>query len=188
MAYPELANSTSKRDEILDLAERIVIEKGVSATTIDELIFEVGISKSGFFYHFQDKNQLVEAILERNLISEEQWFNGLFQRADKVSNDPLGRLLNFLDLFAEEMEDLPGIHPGCLTTACCYQERLLNDAVQERAKDILLLWRKILLKRLETIAATHPPKIDIDLEALADMLSALIDGAIIFSRVFFHGS
>lgn len=173
----------SRRDEILDLAEQAILEKGVSATTIEELIFEIGMSKNGFYYHFKDKHHLVGAILERNLLVDEQWFSDLFKRADQISDDPLQSLLAFLDLLKEEMEDLPDIHPGCLTSVCCYQERLLDNAAQETAAKILLLWRKVLLERFEIVASKYPKKLDIDLEALADMLAALIDGAIIFSRV-----
>ena len=183
MTLSKRNRTESRRDEILDLAERAILEKGVAATTIEELIFEIGITKNGFFYHFQDKNHLVRAILERNLTAEEQWFEDLFKRADQITNDPLYSLLAFLDLVAEEMENLPGIHPGCLTIVCCYQERLLDDASQEAAAKILKLWRKSVLERFETIVKAYPANINVDLEALADMLAALIDGAIIFSRV-----
>ena len=81
------------------------------------------------------------------------------------------------------MENLPNVHPGCLTTACCYQERLLDNTVHEAAAEILLLWRKILLERLENIATKYPTNMGVDLEALADMLPSLVGGSIIFSRV-----
>ena len=173
----------SRRDEILNLAEQAILNKGVSATTIEELIFEIGISKNGFYYHFKDKNQLIAAILERNLVVDELWFAELFKRADQVSSDPLHSFLTFLDLFAEEMKNLPDLHPGCLTTACCYQEKLLDSMSRESAAKILILWRNTTHERLKKVAREHPPKTNIDLEALADMMPALIDGAIIFSRV-----
>lgn len=183
-----MANQTSpapnsKRDEILDAAERAILEKGVSATTIDELVAEVGISKNGFFYHFQDKNQMIEAILDRNLKFDQEWFAGLLEKADKAGADPLARFLAFLDLLAQEMDNMPDGHPGCLTTACCYQDRLLNDNVKLVAAKILIQWRKTSLDRLEELASLHPPRFGVDLQELADMLPALIDGSIIFSRV-----
>ena len=44
------------RERILDVAEAAVLEKGFAATSIEEVIAAVGITKSGFFYHFKDKN------------------------------------------------------------------------------------------------------------------------------------
>lgn len=173
----------SKRNEILDAAERAILEKGVSATTIDELIAEVGISKNGFFYHFQDKNQMIEAILDRNLQFDEGWFAGLLNDAECAAAEPLAKFLAFLELLAAEMRNMPDGHPGCLTTACCYQDRLLTDDVRAIAARILIQWRQTSLGLLQDVAAHHPPRFEVDLQELSDMLPALIDGSIIFSRV-----
>ena len=51
------------REHILDVAEASVLDKGFDATSIEEVIAAVGITKSGFFYHFKDKNKLAKALL-----------------------------------------------------------------------------------------------------------------------------
>ena len=51
------------RKRIMDLAQDAVLQKGFAATSIDEIIAEAGITKSGFFYHFRDKNDLAKAML-----------------------------------------------------------------------------------------------------------------------------
>ena len=53
------------RERILDVAEASVLDKGFAATSIEEVIAAVGITKSGFFYHFRDKNELAKALLVR---------------------------------------------------------------------------------------------------------------------------
>ena len=53
------------RERILDVAEASVLEKGFAATSIEEVIAAVGITKSGFFYHFKDKNELAKALRMR---------------------------------------------------------------------------------------------------------------------------
>ena len=126
---------------------------------------------------------MVEAILDRNLEVDKEWFDRLLGKAARASNDPLARFLAFLELMAAEMESLEGGHPGCLTTACCYQERLLSNEVRQIAAKVLLQWRSTLLALLEDISRVHPPKNEVTLQELADMLPALIDGAIIFARV-----
>ena len=183
MKYQTPSAISSKRDQILNVAERAILEKGVSAMTIEELIVEVGMSKNGFFYHFQDKTQLIEAILNRNLELDKTWFADLLKAAADIDEDPLARFLAFLELLANEMSSMPNGHPGCMTTACCYQDRLLSDNVRHVATAILVQWREVSLAQLREVAAHNPPSIDVDLEGLADMLPALIDGSIIFSRV-----
>ena len=60
-----MGKSQNKREQILEIAERAVLAKGFGATSIEEIIAEAGITKSGFFYHFKDKNELALALINR---------------------------------------------------------------------------------------------------------------------------
>ena len=66
--------SPPTREQILDAAQNAVLSKGFAGTSIDELITAVGISKSGFFYHFRDKTHLAKALLERYVEEDDQDF------------------------------------------------------------------------------------------------------------------
>ena len=44
-----------------------VLAKGFAATSIEEIIAAVGITKSGFFYHFRDKGELAKGLMLRYL-------------------------------------------------------------------------------------------------------------------------
>jgi TetR/AcrR family transcriptional regulator, transcriptional repressor for nem operon len=171
------------REKLLDLAEAAVLEKGFAATSIEELIAGVGITKSGFFYHFKDKSELAKALLERYLEREETLFDELFARADELHEDPLHGFLIWLKLFAEMMASLPEAHPGCLIASYCYQDQLFNREVRELSREAILRWRRRFRARLDLIAARYPPRLDVDLDALADMVPALVDGGIILSKV-----
>lgn len=171
------------RERILELAEAGVLEKGFAATSIDELISAAGITKSGFFYHFRDKNDLAVALMRRYLEQEEEILNGLFARADELNDDPLHGFLVALKLIAEMMADLPATHPGCMVASVCYQEQLFNREVRELNSSGVLGWRRRIRERLDMIAERYPPRIAVDLDGLADMALALIEGGIIISKV-----
>ena len=64
MSRTETRKGTETREQLLDAAETSVLEKGFGATSIEELIAAVGITKSGFFYHFPDKGKLAKALLQ----------------------------------------------------------------------------------------------------------------------------
>src|SRR3712207_4343145 len=68
------------RERILAQAEQAVLAKGFAATSIDELIAAVGITKSGFFYHFKDKGELAKAMLLRYLEQDRALLDDLFRR------------------------------------------------------------------------------------------------------------
>jgi len=178
---PRKGSDTKER--ILDVAEAAVLEKGFAATSIEELIAAVDITKSGFFYHFKDKNELAKALLIRYVEREDSLFDDLFARADELNEDPLHGFLVGLKMMSELMADLPNGHPGCLVASFCYQDRLFDKEVRDLNTKAVLNWRKRFRKRLELIAARYPPKGSVDLDDLADMLSVIADGGIILSRV-----
>jgi TetR/AcrR family transcriptional regulator, transcriptional repressor for nem operon len=185
-AAPAASNDSKPldtRQRILDVAQVSVLEKGFSATSIEEIIVAVGITKSGFFYHFADKGELARAMLERYVERERVLFDDLFARADELSEDPLHAFLIALKLFAEMFEDLPQSHPGCLTAAYCYQDRLFDRQVRELNAESVIAWRTRFRGRLDAIAQTYPPRMTVDLDDVADMISALADGGIILSKV-----
>lgn len=171
------------RDRLLDLAERTVLEKGFGATSIEELIAGVGITKSAFFYHFKDKNALAQALIERYLENDATILDSLFARGDELSDDPLQGFLIGLKLFAETLGNLPEAHPGCLAASFCYQEQLFSHDVRELTRASALRWRARFRARFETIAAGRPPRIPVDLEALADMAVTVVDGGITMGKL-----
>ncbi len=174
---------TGKREQILDVAGVNVIQKGFAATSIEEIIVEVGITKSGFFYHFADKNALAKALLQRYIDMEETIFHDIEARAFELNEDPLHGFLISLKLLAELLEDLPNGHPGCLIAAYCYQSQLFSADIRDLNAQAVMAWRTRFQKRLEKIAETYPPRMEVDLADVADMLSAVADGGIILSRV-----
>jgi TetR/AcrR family transcriptional regulator, transcriptional repressor for nem operon len=178
---PRKGSDTKER--ILDVAEAAVLEKGFAATSIEELIAAVGITKSGFFYHFKDKNELAKALLVRYVKREDALFDDLFRRADELNEDPLHGFLVGLKMMSELMADLPNGHPGCLVASFCYQDRLFDKEVRDLNAKAVLNWRKRFRERLELIVVRYPPKGSVDLDDLADMLSVIADGGIILSRV-----
>ncbi len=173
----------STRERILEVAEAAVLDKGFAATSIEELIAAVGITKGGFFYHFRDKGELAKALLERYVENETRLFDELFGRADELHDDPLHAFLIGLKMLSELLGDLPAGHPGCMVAAVCYQERLFSREVVEMNAAAVLSWRRRFRRRFDAIAEIHPPKVEVDFDDLADMLSGLADGGIILAKV-----
>ncbi|MBW8348768.1 TetR/AcrR family transcriptional regulator [Bacillus sp. IITD106] len=58
-------NPEERRNEILDVAEMLFTTKGYSKTTINDILKEVGIAKGTFYYYFQSKEEVMDAIVMR---------------------------------------------------------------------------------------------------------------------------
>lgn len=170
------------REKILELAEEAVLAKGFAATSIDELVAGAGITKSGFFYHFRDKNALAKAMILRYLDRDRSILDDLFRRADELNEDPLHGFLVGLKMFAELMADLPDNYPGCLAASFCYQDQLFDAEIRDLNAQGMLEWRQRFRTRFEAIAERYTPREPVDMEALADMATVLVEGGLILGR------
>lgn len=170
------------RTRILDVAEAAVLQKGFNGTSIEELITETGITKSGFFYHFRDKNELAKALLHRYIDNDERIYDEIFGRARDLMDDPLQSFLLGMKLLSELLADLPKGHPGCLVAVMCYYERLFDHDIQEINRQAALLWRRRFRRMFEDIVAVYPPREPLEPDQLADMVSTVIEGGIVLSK------
>ena len=168
------------REKILDIAEDAVLAKGFGATSIEEVIAAVGITKSGFFYHFRDKNELARAMLIRFLKRDDAVLDDLF--AAEEGEDPLAAFLDGLDRFAAIMGEMEQGHPGCLVATYCYNEVLFDREVRELNRMGVLAWRDRFRRIFDAIHARYPANDMVDIDALADMVSSVTEGGIVMAK------
>ncbi len=177
------AKGEQTREHILATAEGLILQRGYSGTSIEELIGAAGITKGGFFYHFDGKRDLAKSLIFRYLDNDVKFFAGLAERAQSLTEDPLQQLLIFLKLMAEAMADLPGTHPGCLVASFTYEAQQFDDEIRELNAEGVLSWRRMFREHFEKVLEKYPMKIEQPLDELADMLSSVIEGGIIMSKV-----
>lgn len=80
--------------KLLDAAIRVVRTKGYSATRIEDVCAEAGVTKGSFFYHFKSKDDLALAAVEHWKSSAGE----LFANAPyHLAADPLDRVLAYVD-------------------------------------------------------------------------------------------
>jgi TetR/AcrR family transcriptional repressor of nem operon len=171
------------REKILDIAKSAVLAKGFHATSIDEILAEAGITKSGFFYHFRDKNELARALVRRFRDQVEGALEDTFGRAGELTDDPLQTFLIGLKLFAELVAEDHRDGSGCIIASICYQERLFDREVMASIGDFSRSWSERFRGYLSDIARQYDLTPGVDLDDLCDMLACIIDGAIIMARV-----
>lgn len=60
------------RDSILDAAEQLFVEQGVSRTTLQHIATAAGVTRGAIYWHFEDKAALFNAMMERVKLPLEQ--------------------------------------------------------------------------------------------------------------------
>jgi AcrR family transcriptional regulator len=58
---------TVKRNEILDVAQRLVYTKGYAQMSIQDILDDLKISKGAFYHYYTSKQALLEAVIDRML-------------------------------------------------------------------------------------------------------------------------
>lgn len=182
MTGARMSKGEVTRQRILDAAQSAILEKGFTATSIDELIAECGLTKGGFFYHFKDKNDLAKALLRRYLEQDEAVYDEIFDRARSMLDDPLQVFLAGLKLLAEVMGDMPGGHPGCVVAVACYYERMFDRELKEINTEGALRWRRRFRAMIDAIDAQYQPRVPVDPDELADMVSSVLEGGIVMAK------
>ena len=177
-----MRKGAATRERILEIAEAAVLSKGFGATSIEELIAEAGITKSGFFYHFKDKNELARGLLERYEQQNDRLLADVMGRARQLSDDPLQVLLIGLTLFAERMAALPEGHPGCMVATMSYQDRLFDRGVRELVAKTVRDWNNYFQRMIDEVVAVHGTPEGVGADQLARAICCAIDGGIIMSK------
>lgn len=170
------------RDKLMDIAEKHILMSGFAATSIEVIIHEAGITKGGFFYHFDGKQALAYALMQRYRKRDAFLFSSMFGRAEELTEDPLQQMLIFVKLLAEMVENLEGLHPGCLVASFTYESHQVNEQVRAITADSVKDWRRLFKQQFEKINHQYMPSIAADSDDLADMLSTIIEGGIVVSR------
>lgn len=175
-------DSTATRERILDSATRISIDRGFAGTSLDEILADAGVTKGAFFHHFHSKADLGMAILDRYARADIATLDRLWDQAERLARDPLQKLLLFVGLYAEEAEALAGDDPGCLYATFVYERQLGFEAPRAIIEASIRVWRERIRRHLDAVVEHYPPRIDVDLEAVADLIFAANEGAYIIAR------
>ena len=172
----------SARERILDAAESLVYVHGFNATTLDAILREAGASKGAFFHHFDSKEALGNALVERYAQRDIELLDETMATAETLTDDPGGQAIAFIRIFEEGMSDVGTLQPGCLFVSFVYERgpgvRPDDDAIVRS----IAAWRDRLLVKLEQAAPDHPRLQEVDLPSLADQVFTIFEGGFVLAR------
>jgi len=74
-------NAENTRASILDVSEKLFLEKGFEKTTTQEIVNLTGIAKGTLFHHFPTKEAILSAVLEKyndsTILEMRKWLEGM---------------------------------------------------------------------------------------------------------------
>jgi TetR/AcrR family transcriptional regulator, acrAB operon repressor len=89
MARRTKKDALATRDALLDAAELLFQDQGVSRTSLNDIARKAGTSRGAIYWHFKDKSDLFNAMMERVTLPLDDAFQTM---GDGPGEDPLERI------------------------------------------------------------------------------------------------
>ncbi|MCD8225439.1 MAG: TetR/AcrR family transcriptional regulator [Clostridiales bacterium] len=100
-------DARERRDEILDIAQRLFHEKGYTQTSIEDILREIGIARGTLYYHFRSKEEILSAMIDRQIDRREI---RLCQIADNKALSAVEKLFEFIQFQSHSGVLAEGLH------------------------------------------------------------------------------
>lgn len=166
------------RAKILESADRLFQERGYKGITMDVLAAHVGISKKTLYQHFENKNDLVEAVRQR----AHAGYHAAFDEMSATS-------ANAVEAFLKITSILYSISRNTNPAALYEMERFFPYAYENFRGELLQESVQISKRNLERGVAEglYRPEINIDLLSyyrVETVLMGMRDGTLMFDAGF----
>jgi AcrR family transcriptional regulator len=85
-----------RKKELIDIAEQLFITNGYDQTAVSDIVKEVNLSQGAFYYYFESKEDVLVAILEKNVAIMEIALRQTAERTDLDEAVKLNAMFNQL--------------------------------------------------------------------------------------------
>ena len=162
----------TKREQVIEIATKLFYQYGFTATGVDKITMESGVTKKTIYSYFKSKDELILAVLRRRDEQFRNYFMRAVEQHGRTASERLIAIFTVLDAWlnsegffgcmfinaaAEFSEQSNPCH-----MMCSEHKRLMNSYIRD----------------LATAAGAEDP------ESLSAELSLLIEGAIVQAHVY----
>ncbi|WP_081160572.1 TetR/AcrR family transcriptional regulator [Ensifer aridi] len=159
------------RDHLLDTALRLFNQYGYHATGIDLIIAEAGVAKTTLYRHFETKEDLILAALERR---DEEDRNAMRAFVEQRTGDPVERLLATFDFLETTVRDKQ--FRGCMFMSAAAEHKDTVDPVFRAS----LMHKRLALAYFEELA--HAARFA-EPKRIAAEINLLHEGAVAVAQI-----
>jgi TetR/AcrR family transcriptional regulator, transcriptional repressor for nem operon len=172
---PITRRGRASRERIVERAAELFAERGIAATSVDEVLAAAGAGKGQFYHYFRSRDELAAAAVGFRCA---QVLAGLTQALGGVSS--LAGLEDALEGFIAGFEQagLPGCPIGTLATEVAGR----NEDARLQAAAGFDAWERLLAGALERMRERGELRADARPAVLATGLLASIEGGMVLSQ------
>ena len=160
--------------QILDVAQSMVRNRGYSAFSYADIAKEVGIRKASIHYHFPSKDDLVKELVKRY----QELFSRKCQIIEQQSITPQEQLREFVNLYRDGLQN----NQMCLCGMLAADFYVLNPHIQAELNNFFCVTESWLAKLLQRGNESGVWKCTQSLEWEAKSIIAMLQGTQLLAR------
>jgi TetR/AcrR family transcriptional repressor of nem operon len=153
--------------------------RGYSATTVDEICAEAGVTKGAFFHYFKSKDDIAHNAL--NLFFERQ-VQEYGEAPFRKLADPLDRVFGRLAFVTGTTGGRTHVTKGCLIGVFAQELAFTNLGLRDICQQFFARIAQDFARDLAAAKAAHPPAVDFDPTAVAQSYVAMMQGSLLMAK------
>lgn len=133
-------------EKILNAAEKLFAEKGYDKTSMQDMTRLAGVSKGAIYHHFQSKEAIIRAVLDRQNIAFKSTYTSWLKEAQQMGLNSKERLVHMMkrsvlnqDTFSQSAEEQMSQSPEAIVNAILFNQKegtpLLANMLREGIAD-----------------------------------------------------
>lgn len=170
---PRTAKGRATRARIVSAAAALVRERGAGGTSLDEVLERAGVSKGQLYHYFQDKADLLRAVVAHQA---DMVLDG--QEPQLRALDGWGAIRAWFDRLVTLQIERQGCG-GCPIGSLVPQLAETNEPARAELAVSFDRWESYLSEGLVAMRAREELRVDADIEALVTATMAAIQGGLV---------
>ncbi len=171
------AKGERTREKVMNEAARLFHQQGFGATSINDIIAATGLKKGSLYFHFQGKDDLALAILERSRVDFIAFLDVLLD-----GSSPGEALRNFFQGVLKKNLD-SGLVGGCIFGNTALEMGDKDPRYTDLIRKVFLEWVDKLEGVIREAQSTGEVRNDLSAQLLARQVVSMIEGCIMFAKV-----
>lgn len=144
------------RNSIMDAAEKVFFEHGVARTTLEQVAYAAKVTRGAVYWHFRDKIELLDAIMNRVFLPQEDILQNL---AESRTESPLHDLRDACcDALVKMGKDKRRLRVVSIMLLRCEYTKEMEPLLKRRrtCKDRMLEQNIIMFERAKELEQLSP--------------------------------
>lgn len=173
---PPTQKGREKRREIVDAAADLIFERGVADVSLDDIRGAAGVSKSQLYHYFNDKDDLVHAVIDcqrnRVLDAHRPTFESLSGWDD---------LQRWRDMIVQ-LQAARTCRGGCPLGSLASELVELDESARLQLGEAFVEWAELITTGFTTMMRSHELRPDVDPQELAVSVLASLQGGLLMAE------